>query len=233
MSQVIQLVEIFGGTGAVLVGIIGCVWKIVTTYDFKIIENEYFDNKPIKTLWNNWEELNDGVTDAQQCHKRRLLAVTEGEKIRVNMKKNQGYAFVYLESRNEPPKVNNGKHFMRVKFSHIPKGVDIRYRNVPFDIDWNFANLDRYETKIYPKHWCCCFKSKVYNFESECRVGKRDVVWEQCGISFDTRGDKNDIEDVVIEEVYYGEKWNFFKLFCIPSRTLLWRKKIKDAKTDN
>ena len=84
MSQVMQLVEIFGGTGAVLLGVMGCIWKIMTTYEFKIIENEYFDNKPIKTLWNNWEELNDGVTDGQQCHKRRLLAVTEGEKIRVN-----------------------------------------------------------------------------------------------------------------------------------------------------
>ena len=42
MSQVMQLVEIFGGTGAVLLGAIGCIWKIMTTYEFKIIENEYF-----------------------------------------------------------------------------------------------------------------------------------------------------------------------------------------------
>ena len=149
------------------------------------------------------------------------------------MKKNQGYAFVYLESRNEPPKVNNGKHFMRVKFSHIPKGVDIRYRNVPFDKDWNFANLDRYETKIYPKHWCCCFKSKVYNFESECRVGKRDVVWEQCGISFDTRGDKNDIEDIVIEKKFIMEKNGISLNYFVFLAELYYGKKIKDAKTDN
>ena len=121
-----QLVEIFGGTGAVLAGIICGVWKIVTTYEFKIVENEYFDNKPIKTLWNNWEELNDGIKDAQHCHNRRQLAVTEGEKIRVNMKNSECYTFVYLETRNENirPELNEQYKEIDDKLNDAKRGYE-------------------------------------------------------------------------------------------------------------
>ena len=46
---------IFGGVGAVLIGISGCLWKLCRSYDFKCNYNREDKKTPTEVLSNSWE----------------------------------------------------------------------------------------------------------------------------------------------------------------------------------
>ena len=52
MSDIITLLEIFGGAGAVMLAVGGCMWKCFQRNDYELTEGFWDRNIPQKTLSN-------------------------------------------------------------------------------------------------------------------------------------------------------------------------------------
>ena len=55
MSELVTLLEIFGGMGVSLLGIAGCILRCYKKYDYDIEDGFWDKNIASQTLWNNWE----------------------------------------------------------------------------------------------------------------------------------------------------------------------------------
>ncbi|RZD41215.1 MAG: hypothetical protein CXT73_05345 [Methanobacteriota archaeon] len=236
MSELITLLEIFGGTGAVLLGMTGCIWRCYQKYHYEIKEGVWDKNIASQTLQNNWETKGDNFPQDKEFGdrwKRNIFAqnVENNDKdmIKVNIDKKHGDVYIYSETTLKPPPLNNGKYYLRVKFSHVPENAIIMFQSKPFKGDlscWEFSDFhDETPEKIKPKHWCCCFKDTVYTFEPPCKIGLDDVKKEQYGVWIQST--KKDIKDLYIEEAYFGKKTNIRNIFCCGKQkyTLLCSKK--------
>ena len=238
MSELVTLLEIFGGTGAVLLGMAGCMFRCYKKYDYELEDGCWDKNIAPQTLWNNWEEPGDNFPqdiDFGGKWKRNIFAKNweKDDKgvIKVEIDKKHGSVFIYTETTMTPPPQNKGKYYLRVKFSHVPKNTQLMFQSKPYQGDlscWKFSDYHLIEEEnIKPKSWCCCFKNTVYTFEPRCKIGLDDVTKEQLGIWI--KSTEEDIKDLYIEEAYFGEKTNIKNIFCCGKQkyTLLWSEKSK------
>jgi len=238
MSDITTLLEIFGGTGAVMLAVGTCMWKCFQKYECKFEEGVWDKNIASQTLQNNWETKGDNFPQDKEFGgqwKRNIFAqnVENNDKdmIKVNIDKKHGDVYIYSETTLKPPPENNGKYYLRVKFSHVPGNAKIIFQSKPFKGDlscWKFSDFhDDERANIKPKHWCCCFKDTVYTFEPRCKIGLDDVKKEQYGVWIQST--KKDIKDLYIEEAYFGKKTNIRNIFCCGRQqyTLVWRKRQK------
>ena len=238
MSDLVTLLEIFGGTGAVLIGIAGFMYRCYTKYDYEIEDGYWDKNIAPQTLQNNWEVPGEKFPKNENFGgnwKRNIFAKNcekDGKGvIKVDIDKKHGNVYIYTETTMKPESKNNDKHYLRVKFSHIPKKSQLQFQSKPFKGDlscWKFADYHtKYVENIKPKSWCCCFKNTVYTFEPRSKIGLDDVTKEQLGVWINST--EEDIKDLYIEEAYLGEKTNIKNIFCCGKQkyTLLWREKPK------
>ena len=238
MSDITTLLEIFGGTGAVMLAVGGCMWKCFQRHHYELKEGFWDRNVPQKTLTNNWETKGKNFPQSETFGdnwKRRKFSKSvkknDVDVFKVNIKKEHGSVYVYFDNTEKPPPQNDGKHFLRVKFSHVPKNAKMKFQLKHYQGDLNCWIPSAFhrpkEQDINPKHWCCCLKNTVYTFEPYCRIGDQDVCHDQIGVYLKA-GDVP-IDDVYIEEAYFGEKLGIKNIFCCGRQkyTLLWRKRIK------
>ncbi len=243
MSDLITLLEIFGGTGAVLLGMAGCIWKCFQKHEYTFKEGFLDKNIASRTLPNNWETPGENFPPGEEFgeHWRRRKFSQNVQKndiqvMKVNIGKNRGDVYAYIDNTDVPPPSNNGKHFLRVKLSHVPKNAEIKFQLKHYQGDLSCWDPSAFhypkEQNIKPKHWCCCFKNTVYTFEPFCKIGDKDVTKDQLGIYL--KGTDVSINDIYIEEAYIGEKTNIKNIFCCGKRkyTLLWWKK-PETNNDN
>ena len=71
----------------------------------------------------------------------------------------------------------------------------------------------------------------IHFFNKKCLITEDPdsvVKREQLGIHI--TGHEKDIKNVIIDEVYYGEKWSFYRVCCCKKnvKTILCRKKKKE-----
>lgn len=212
-----NLFEIFGGVGAVILGVGGCMWKCLRSYEFK---NDYIQEDkedPVNVLISTWENVrnNDGEQDMSQ-HNLNILTKKENGKWLVNIKKNGGDVYIYKTYDKEPEwEYNKKSHFLRVNIKNKPTKDIIEFQHKFFDKDWKSLKAPKKKT----------IKHNGENiFESRSLIYDEGVHYEQLGIYMSA--DNDEIKDFIIEEAYYGEKWNFWNIFCCGRhlKTLLYRK---------
>lgn len=220
------LIEIFGGTGAIILGVGTCIWGCLRSYEFKY---DYEEDKedPIQVLNEEWETPGENFSieeDFGNNWNRLKFATKENSNWKVNINKKQGSVYIYTKKDRLPPKCNEGNHYLRINIQNVTKNMNVMFQQKFFDISYNGVHHDTVHKHIK--------KDGVHVFEPECIIDlqnnhKNVVKKEQLGVYI--TGNHKDIKNVIIDEAYYGEKWSFCNLCCRKRcKTILYRKKRKD-----
>tara|TARA_B100000989_G_scaffold258587_1_gene208525 strand:- start:57 stop:740 length:684 start_codon:yes stop_codon:yes gene_type:complete len=221
------LIEIFGGTGAVILGIATCIWGVLKTHEFEWNYDLEIKKTPISILDETWDY---GVGEEGNNHNSGKLAKKVNGNWIVNIKKGQGSesgVYIYTTISQPPEQYNKKKHFLRLNIENVKKNMDIKFEQKFFNADYRMTPGIKNHTKPIRK-------SGENIFEPECLIDLENhhettVKKEQLGVYITTSEDE-EIDNVIINGGYYGEKWNFCKLCCCRknSRTLLYRRKAHD-----
>lgn len=218
--------EIFGGAGAVILGIGGCIWKCFRSYEFKFdYENEMLE--PTDILDQEWETKGKDYPIEEsfgESYNRLIFAKKDKGNWNVNIDKNHGNVYIYCK-KDIPPTFNKGKHFLRINIKNINKNMKIRFEQKFFDNNYKYIGHRNISKPIR--------KNGENIFQPESIIDLHNnhpnaAKIEQLGVFIS--GTDRDIKNVIIDEVYYGEKWSFCHLFCCKKRckTILYRKKEKE-----
>ena len=221
------ILEIFGGTGAVILGVGTCIWGFCKTHQFKYDYDEEDKLDPVDVLNEEWESPGENFPIEEQFGSnwsRLKFAKKEDGNWKVNINKKEGNVYIYSKKDRLPPKCNDRNHFLRINIKNVKKNMKIKFQQKFFDISYNQI-----------KDTNCKFikKDGEHIFEPECIIdlqntNKDSVKLEQVGVYIS--GEFQDIKDIIIDEAYYGEKWSFCKLCCCRRhcKTILCRRKSKD-----
>ena len=217
--QVTTLLEIFGGTGAVLLGLGGCIFNYLQKYNFNY-NYKKMHRKPSEVLKNTWEH----DTEMKQGYWKRLkfCKISDDNKGKwvSNIEKGQGNVFIYKDTDEIPDwDSNKGKHFLRINIKNIVEDVIVEFQQKYWTNDYNKECHDIKRTKIT--------QDGEHYFISKSLIGTDDIKREQIGVFIS--GNKKSIKNLIIDEVYYGEKWWFFNIKCCGKKlkTILYREKEK------
>ena len=221
------LIEIFGGTGAVILGIGTCIWGFCKTHEFKWDYDEEDKKEPVEVLNEEWENRGENFSieeDFGSNWNRLKFAIQDEDKWKININKKQGDVYIYSKKDRAPPKCNGGKHFLRVNMKNVTRDIKVQFVHKCFDISYN---------QIHDNTHKDIRREGVHIFEPECIIDLQNnhenvVKKEQLGIYI--TGKHKDIKNIVIDEAYYGEKWTFYKIICCRRhcKTILCRRKTKD-----
>ena len=214
--------EIFGGAGAVIIAVGGCLWKCLRSYEFKY---DYEDEERSATdvLKSTWE--NKGIEfpieeDFGENYNRLKFSTKKDGNWNVNIDKGHGGVYLYFTTDRLPPSYNKKKHYLRINIRNVKKSMKVIFEHKCFGSE--FAACGH---RNLPKN---ITKDGEHIFEPECLIDlSRDgiVKQEQLGVSI--TGEHEDIKNIIIDEAYYGERWSFCKIFCCCKhrKTILYRKK--------
>ena len=219
------LVEIFGGTGAVILGVGTCIWGCLKSYELKYDYDEEDKEEPIYVLDEEWETRGESFSleeDFGRNWNRLKFATKENDNWNVNINKNEGSVYIYTKKDRLPPKCNDGKHFLRINIQNVTKNMKVKFEQKFFDISYNGVHHDN-ECKPIKK-------DGVHIFEPDCIIDLQNnhenvVKKEQLGVYI--TGKNKEIKNIIIDEAYYGEKWIFCNICCCKKK-ILYRKKQKE-----
>jgi len=219
------LVEIFGGTGAVILGVGTCIWGCLKSYELKYDYDEEDKEEPIYVLDEEWETRGESFSleeDFGRNWNRLKFATKENDNWNVNINKNEGSVYIYTKKDRLPPKCNDGKHFLRINIKNVTKNMKVKFEQKFFDISYNGVHHDN-ECKPIKK-------DGVHIFEPDCIIDLQNnhenvVKKEQLGVYI--TGKNKEIKNIIIDEAYYGEKWIFCNICCCKKK-ILYRKKQKE-----
>jgi hypothetical protein len=226
MANSLSLLEIFGGSSAILLGVGGCIWKYCQGYEFSYHWGFFSKNIPTNTLditWEKNEKSIEGGDNWENCGNQENFAKTIGEhaidkKWEIKMKKGDRGVFVYKNIHMKPTD-NNGHHFLRVKLRNAPTDADIKLSVKFYDGDWE--GLSNHPEEAKPVILNCC--NNVYTITVPSLLDTDDIKIEQIGINFGA----NKVDyDMVIEEAYYGKECNMcnVKIFGFHIATIVYSK---------
>lgn len=187
-----DLVAIFGGTGAVLIGMAGCLWKVFRSYQISYVVGEPIDNLPVETLNNTWEH--PGTIPFENHFKRMVYATsTPTKQWKIQMQPGDGSVFVYTDMHEAPP---NKQRFLRIRL----KGVSADAKMSFVQKYWTGTSQEYIESAYHPpKPTPISPKDGVHMYLQPSLIGVDDVTKEQLGIYFDATEVGY---DCVIEEAY-------------------------------
>ena len=217
MYDLISILEIFGGTGAVLLGISGCIWKCIQTYDIKFHWwSPSMINEPTQTLDENWETCGniDESDNFGNSYNRAIFGErTTDNKWKIKMKKGDGNLLIY---KNIPmkPSENDGYHILRIKLKNAPINAKIQFCQKFFkgrNNEWKFSDFHNQINEPIQNSGCSTCSDGVYTFKSKSRINITEgfVTKEQIGIYFDA----SDMDyDCTIEEAYNGIESNIYNI---------------------
>ena len=219
------LVEIFGGTGAVILGVGTCIWGCLKSYELKYDYDEEDKEEPIYVLNEEWETRGESFSleeDFGRNWNRLKFATKENDNWNVNINKNEGSVYIYTKKDRLPPKCNDGKHFLRINIKNVTKNMKVKFEQKFFDISYNGVHHDNESKPIK--------KDGIHIFEPDCIIDLQNnhenvVKKEQLGVYI--TGKHKEIKNIIIDEAYYGEKWNFCNICCCKKK-ILYRKKQKE-----
>jgi hypothetical protein len=209
--------EIFGGVGAVLIGISGCLWKLCRSYDFKCNYNQEDKKTPIEVFPNSWEHQGNGFPKEPvfgKNYNRFGFAQKNEGNWKINIEKDHGSVYLYIDVDQCPHwEYNKGSHYLRINIQNINENINVKFQHKFWGQEYGDSGHD------------VITKSIKYNgvniFTPKCLINTdQDVEREQIGIYIS--GNHQAIKDIIIDEAYYGEKWNFCKCCC---KYILYRKK--------
>tara|TARA_B110000259_G_scaffold188277_1_gene246160 strand:+ start:2606 stop:3280 length:675 start_codon:yes stop_codon:yes gene_type:complete len=217
--SVATFLEIFGGIGAVILGVGGCILKCYKRYEFK--GNYLTDDVEVpvivldETCENRYEEqLNPHF--GKNCEYVKQI---HGKWV-INIGKNKGDVFIYRSIDKVPSfEYNKGRHFLRISIKNAPKinCNDLQFQHKYFDANWK--QVKRTETESIKHDGENCFESK------SLLKNEDGVFREQLGIFISSKN--AEIKDLLIDEIYYGDRWEtLFNIYCCKKKykTILYRK---------
>ena len=219
------LIEIFGGTGAVILGVGTCIWGCLKSYELKYDYDEEDKEDPTQVLNEEWETPGENFSveeDFGSNWNRLKFATKENDNWNVNINKNEGSVYIYTKKDRLPPKRNDGKHFLRINIQNVTKNMKVKFEQKFFDISYNAVHHDNVYKPIK--------KDGVHIFEPDCIIDLQNnhenvVKKEQLGVYI--TGKHKEIKNILIDEAYYGERWNFCNICCCKKK-ILYRRKRKD-----
>ena len=212
--------EIFGIPGLILIGLGTSIYYFNKNYEINIIRDKSWDkNIPSRTLDENWENVSDSSIRESygNCYNRMTFGTKQSRDNTefvwsIDMCQNKGNVYLYRNLFEEPPKQNNGTHFLRVKIVNLPENASVYFQK-SFKTDdiltgaWR-ASIDHPRLEDQPIN-----KDGIHIFEPPCLIGKDDVKKEQIGIFFDSHN--IDFHNTMIQEAYYGVKcWIYNLKIC-------------------
>jgi len=220
------LVEIFGGTGAVILGVGTCIWGCLKSYELKYDYDEEDKEDPTHVLDEEWETPGENFSVEEEFGSnwnRLKFATKENNDWNVNINKNEGNVYIYTKKDRLPPKCNDGKHFLRINIQNVTKNMKVKFEQKFFDISYNGVHHDNVYKPIK--------KDGVHIFEPDCIIDLQNnhenvVKKEQLGVYI--TGKHTEIKNIIIDEAYYGEKWNFCNICCCKKKILYRRKRKED-----
>tara|TARA_B100000989_G_scaffold283793_1_gene249993 strand:- start:51 stop:731 length:681 start_codon:yes stop_codon:yes gene_type:complete len=218
--------EIFGGVSAVVLGITGGIWKCCRSHEFKY---DYEKEKKYTTsvLKHSWEHKGDKFPENisfGRNYNRGVFAKKKEGNWNINIKQGFGSVYLYLDIDQCPSwEYNNKHHYLRINIKNVVKDMKIEFQQKFWGDDYESGGHDTIRQDIN--------NSGVHIFNKKCLITEDPnsvVKREQLGVHI--TGHIKDIENVIINEAYYGEKWSFYRLFCCKKHinTLLCRKKKKE-----
>lgn len=221
------LLEIFGGTGAVILGVGTCIYGFCKTHEFKYDYDEEDKLDPVDVLNEEWESPGEDFPIEEHFGSnwsRQKFAKKENGNWKVNINKKEGDVYIYSKKDRPPPKCNDRNHYLRINIKNVKRNMKVQFQQKFFDISYN---------QIKDINYKFIKKDGPHIFEPECIIDLQNnnndsVKLEQVGVFIS--GEFQDIKDIIIDEAYYGEKWSFCKLCCCKRhcKTILCRKIAKD-----
>ena len=212
--SVITFFEIFGGIGAVIISVGGCIWKCYRRYEFK---GDYM-KEPISVLDESCENRYQEGSNPRFGENCNFVKKIDGNWV-INIKKNEGDLFIYCSIDKVPEcDHNKGSHYLRLSIKNKP------------DIS---CNILQFQHKYFDSEWKQIKQTKeveikdngVNYFSSKSLLKSEDGVnREQLGIYISSK--HAEIKDLIIDEIYCGDKWDFFYIPCFKNKykTILYRK---------
>tara|TARA_Y100000741_G_C18248301_1_gene556326 strand:+ start:591 stop:1265 length:675 start_codon:yes stop_codon:yes gene_type:complete len=220
-----NLYEIFGPIGGILAlsfSISGCLWKYSQNYEFKFDYHKEIDD-PTSILPLNWEYKGNEFPEDEsfdESYMRKKFAICNNNNWNVNIKKKHGDVYIY-KNIDIPPlyDYNDNFHYLRINIRNITSNNIVMFQHKFFNDKWEFKKNNFIEKKINTNG------ENIFESKSLLHNNNEDITTEQIGIFISSNN--NDINNIIIDEVYYGEKWNFvhISLFGFYKKTILYRRK--------
>ena len=215
--ELTTILEIFGGTGVIILSISGCIWKCFQKYNFNY-NYKKINKKPSEVFNNTWEHDNE----MKKGYWKRLefCKLSNDGKWISNIKKGKGNVYIYKDTNEIPDwDSNKGKHFLRINIKNIVEDITVEFQQKYWTLDYKIQCHDVKSQKIK--------KNGEHYFISKSLIGIDNIKREQIGVFIS--GNKKSVNNVIIDEAYYGEKWWFFNInFCGKKwKSILYRKKEK------
>ena len=210
--------EIFGGIGAIILGVGGCMWKCYRSYEFKCNYIEDDEVVPISVLDESCENRYEEESNPHYGENCKYVKKIDGKWV-INIEKNKGDLFIYHSFDKVPEyEYNKESHYLMLSIKNKPNiSSDIlEFQHKYFDASWNQIKQTK-KKKI--KH------NGANYFETKSLLKNEEGVdIEQLGIYISSKN--AEIKDLIIDEIYYGEKWKFCNISCCKKKckTILYRK---------
>ena len=112
--------EIFGGIGAVILGVGGCMWKCYRSYEFKCnyIEDDEVD--PITVLDESCENRYEEESNPHYGENCKCVKKIDGKWL-INIEKNKGDLFIYHSFDKVPEyEYNKKSHYLMLSIKNKP-----------------------------------------------------------------------------------------------------------------
>jgi hypothetical protein len=213
MTDFIGLLEIFGGTSVVIIGIYGCISKCIQSYDITYKWGSSITNRPTETLDICWEHNGKPkeIHDFGTSYNRFVFGTkTEDNKWDVKMNVGEGSVFIYKNIFNKPT-INDEHHYLRIKLKNAPKNGKIKFCHKYFQGEKNC-----WEYSVYHPEYneTLDVSDNIHTFYSKSLIDNHigddnNITKEQIGIHFDA---SNVDYDCTIEEAYCGKKYNIMNI---------------------
>ena len=224
----LNFLEIFGGAGAVLLGICGCALKYFRSFEYKYDYETEEKRLPIEVLNHNWEH--QGVDFPENStfgknYNRQIFAKPEDGNWKVAIDKNHGSVYLYVDVDQAPHwRYNNGNHYLRVNIKNVSKNVFVEFQHKFWSENYGDSGHNNVTKRIN--------RNGANIFEHKCLINNEPdsvVRREQIGVYIS--GNPEEIKNIIIDEAYYGEKWYFWNLsLCSTQKTILYRKRTENSK---
>ena len=200
-----ELLEIYGGAGAIVLGISGLLWKYFQKYEFK---SNYDKDAPIDIIVQNWE--NPGVDYPQDSefgdnYNRFKFSKNITGNLVTNIPKGHGDVYMYMTVDQKPQwEYNNDFHYLRINIQNVTPNTFVEFQHKYWSIDYK-DNCGHRNTRQRIRD------NGEHIFKTKSLLGDK-VKLEQLGIYISARDYA--INNIIINEVYYGEEWSFMKTPC-------------------
>lgn len=219
-----DLLSIFGGTGAVLLAVGGCIWKYIQRYEKTFVKEPSNINKPTIALPNSWEHSHTEVL--AESFRRMVYAKHLGQKWQISMKEGEGSVYLYKD-HYQKPSTNNGFYFLRVRLKNVPENANIRFVHKYWTGEGQQWGS---HSKTYPpNHQRIVANDGIHVYFEPSLIDQHDVTKEQVGIHFDATNVA--YTNCIVEEVYDKQKTSLCQVICCRKHvgTILYRAKKKDV----